>query len=469
VCKHMTSHDHRDTTLSTSKFIQRLTLLLFILLPIQTRWIAVPATLHGGYWEYGTVSLYATQIFIFLIAAYYLLQTYKNKKQPLSLLIVKSWVGLFITKHKVLTLFLFWLLLSILWAPRTAAIGVWLLLFLTAVCFWYVLQASKLSLKVILVSVGIGMLISGGIGMIQFAQQHVPASSLWGVAEQNPQDLGPSTVETSLRRWLRGYGTFPHPNLLGGWMVLGLLCWLGVFLATHPLTSDKDSWARLMAIVGTVVGAGGLWLSFSRSAWLGFCVFLFLFWLYVLIKKRTWFIPVFKWTLLIALMLVISAAVFEDPFRARTSFVDQSSLAQFRLEEQSQNDRVKQWQEAKDIGFSKTAGVGSGVGNYTAFLGRLFPSREVYQLQPMHSTPVLVGLELGIIGSFLLLLLIIQYIKKFVQHPFGMFLLIAVLGMMLFDHYWWSLYPGVLATTFAFWFAAQNITKPEQLRIFGAS
>ena len=299
MCKHMTSHDHRDTTLSTSKFIQRLPLLLFILLPIQTRWIAVPATLHGGYWEYGTVSLYATQIFIFLIAAYYLLQTYKNKKQPLSLLIVKSWVGLFITKHKVLTLFLFWL--------------------------------------------------------------------------------------------------------------------------------------------------------------------------YVLIKKRTWFIPVFKWTLLIALMLVISAAVFEDPFRARTSFVDQSSLAQFRLEEQSQNDRVKQWQEAKDIGFSKTAGVGSGVGNYTAFLGRLFPSREVYQLQPMHSTPVLVGLELGIIGSFLLLLLIIQYIKKFVQHPFGMFLLIAVLGMMLFDHYWWSLYPGVLATTFAFWFAAQNITKPEQLRIFGAS
>ena len=250
---------------------------------------------------------------------------------------------------------------------------------------------------------------------------------------------------------------------------------IGAFVLVRSVFSYSPAYFRqrfMGAAYGDCGDSSWCWRAlafvFSECVARVLCVFIFV--LAVCInQKRTWFIPVFKWTLLIALMLVISAAVFEDPFRARTSFVDQSSLAQFRLEEQSQNDRVKQWQEAKDIGFSKTAGVGSGVGNYTAFLGRLFPSREVYQLQPMHSTPVLVGLELGIIGSFLLLLLIIQYIKKFVQHPFGMFLLIAVLGMMLFDHYWWSLYPGVLATTFAFWFAAQNITKPEQLRIFGAS
>lgn len=465
VSTYMTSHD--DRKLHSSRFIQRLTILLLLLLPIQTRWIAIPASLHGGVWEYGTVSVYVTQLFIFLIAGYIFYKKYTEKKASFSWSKIKTHIWGYIQSHKVVTLFVLWLFMSMLWAPRTVAVAVWLLLFLTALSFWYVLKTTNLSLKVVLVSVGIGMLLSGGLGMMQFTQQFVPASTLWGIAEQNPQELGPSTVETSLRRWLRGYGTFPHPNILGGWMVLGLLCWLGVLLATHPLVSEKDSWFRLAAIVGTALGAGGLWFSFSRSAWIGLCIFLFLFWLYVLLKKRVWLVPVFKWTLLIAVMLVISAAVFEDPFRARTSFTDQRSLAQFRLEEQSQEVRVQQWQEAKDIALSPIVGIGSGVGNYTAFLGKMFPSRKVYHLQPMHSTPILAGLELGIIGSVLLLILLVQYIKKFVTNPFGVMLLIAIACMMLFDHYWWSLYPGVIATTFALWFASQNTTKPEQLRIFG--
>src|SRR3990167_8743999 len=50
------------------KFIKKsqeyLLYILIFLLPLQTRWLAKSGELNGGYWEYGTISLYGTDILI---------------------------------------------------------------------------------------------------------------------------------------------------------------------------------------------------------------------------------------------------------------------------------------------------------------------------------------------------------------------------------------------------------------------
>src|SRR3989339_860651 len=49
------------------KILNYLILLLIFLLPLQTRYINEYGSLNGGYWEYGTFSLYGTQILLWLI------------------------------------------------------------------------------------------------------------------------------------------------------------------------------------------------------------------------------------------------------------------------------------------------------------------------------------------------------------------------------------------------------------------
>ncbi len=79
----------------------------------------------------------------------------------------------------------------------------------------------------------------------------------------DPARSGTSVLESGGERWLRPYALLPHPNPLGGLLLVGLLSTLGFILSRN----------RRLQIVG-IIAAGwifyGLLLTFSRSAWLGF-------------------------------------------------------------------------------------------------------------------------------------------------------------------------------------------------------
>ena len=54
--------------------------LLVFLLPIQTRWIIKEGSINGGHWEYGTISLYGTDILlILLVFLFFVSKTIKNE------------------------------------------------------------------------------------------------------------------------------------------------------------------------------------------------------------------------------------------------------------------------------------------------------------------------------------------------------------------------------------------------------
>ena len=69
----------------TEKIISFGLYLLVFLLPWQTRWIIRAGEINGGYWEYGTISLYGTDVLLFLLLvlfSYFVLQNHKTQIIP---------------------------------------------------------------------------------------------------------------------------------------------------------------------------------------------------------------------------------------------------------------------------------------------------------------------------------------------------------------------------------------------------
>ena len=96
----------------------------------------------------------------------------------------------------------------------------------------------------------------------QVLTQNVWGWSWLGVAAQDPSSLGVSVVQTGGLRWLRAYGIFPHPNILGAWSALGVLC------ATHLYLTAKRQAERAAWLIVQTAFVTCLFYSFSRAAWL---------------------------------------------------------------------------------------------------------------------------------------------------------------------------------------------------------
>ena len=93
------------------------------------------------------------------------------------------------------------------------------------------------------------------------AQTTAPAGRLFNgwAAELTSHDQGASVVMLPIAgRWLRSYGTFPHPNILGGFLALSLAL----------IAINDDRRLRRLRAVALAAGLVALLLTFSRAAWL---------------------------------------------------------------------------------------------------------------------------------------------------------------------------------------------------------
>jgi O-antigen ligase len=269
------------------------------------------------------------------------------------------------------------------------------------------------------------------IGLAQFWTQSTaflkPLGLNW------PGDLTPATQGASVvqladgLRWLRVYGTVPHPNLLGGLV----FCFL-VGLAALYLNQPRGKiW--LMALFSS--GVMLLVLTFSRSAWLALALFgliLMIFSRYFERKKllALLVLTIFSLTLVILplrdliLTRTISPAVKTEAF---------STVARNWLAGQG-------WEFFQERPFS---GVGMG-----AFILTLSQRAGIgYLIEPVHNIPLLAASELGVGGFFLLCGLATVILIKSIRSRWvtGLIFFAALAGLCLiglFDHYLWTLAPG---------------------------
>jgi O-antigen ligase len=416
---------------------------LVFLLSWQTRWI-----IKAGEMEYGTYSLYGTDILLLIILLLFIIFNFQFSIFKQFSISEFSKIWLVIT---FLDLFVF---VSIFFADDG-----WLALykygwFLLGVgLFWLVTSANYNRMKLLWVMLA-GIFLQACLGIYQFLFQKSFASKWLGMALHNPAELGVSVVETIGadgigERWLRAYGGMDHPNVLGGVLAVGVLFLIGYLVNKFSIFNFQFSnnfqflnfqtRFKLFYYFIILLFLLALFFTFSRGAWAGLLVGVFLSLFIFLIKK-----DFLKQRELLKIILVGGVLVF-FLFSLFGNLVTTRLSQNTRLEVKSTEERMESFSEAKAI-IKNNWLFGAGIGNYTLALEKNNPGQEKWNYQPVHNVFLLVWAETGIFGlvGFLSVLGLLGWSLVRQKKYFGLSILLTLVIMMMVDHWYWSLHFGVL-------------------------
>jgi O-antigen ligase len=262
------------------------------------------------------------------------------------------------------------------------------------------------------------------------------------MAQQTADMLGTSVVETDSSRWLRAYGTFPHPNILGGWLVVSLLSLIAVSRGlVQEVRGAKDKITKMRFAIRYLFFAVivfGLLATFSRSAWLAALIGIGIF-IIISIKEKLFRRLAIKLTGILIIVVVLFGALFPDQLSSRINNQD-------RLEVKSTQERVAGFGEAWEV-IKQNRILGTGIGNYGLAVHQdIDNSQPSYCYQPAHNVLMLVWAELGIVVLFSILYFLSSIFmrKKRMRILRAGILFLPIIIISLFDHYLWSLYSGMM-------------------------
>jgi len=229
--------------------------------------------------------------------------------------------------------------------------------------------------------------------------------------------------------FLRAYGTLPHPNILGGFLLISFIGAIALFLRKE----QPNQLANLLLAVGSSL----LTLTFSRSAWIGAVIF------FSLLCYKSKFLDRKK---VVTVALVAGIAFCLTLLPLRDLFISRTTGLNSTTEEFSITARL--WLTKQSFALIKEHPVlGGGAGSFVIQLAQR--AGEFYLVEPVHNIPLLVMSELGIFGLILLIAIVIMIGKTFLQSNNPNVILVGallgglgVIGML--DHYFWTLAPGRL-------------------------
>ncbi len=280
------------------------------------------------------------------------------------------------------------------------------------------------------------------LAIYQFLSQSAFAFKYLGLAEHRPDVLGTSVIETASGRWLRAYGGFDHPNILGGVLALSLILALFVLVRKKIITSKYEIIQSLFLFGFYFTAFLALIFSFSRSAWLAYFISLLVLLIVFLIKKN---ISAFKRSLIIALFTVILSIVIYIPF---SELFQTRFQADSRLEEKSLNERSEQIVECGEI-LDDNWLFGVGLGNYTNELKNRDQIKKAdWNYQPVHNTFLLIFSELGLFSLIFFFAIIVALAKDKRKSLYFWPIIISLFIIMFFDHWLLSLPFGMTLMLF---------------------
>ncbi len=258
------------------------------------------------------------------------------------------------------------------------------------------------------------VLLQGVLGTMQFLGGASLGLSMLGESQVVSGMQGSSFVTLNNEVFLRAYGTFPHPNVLGGYFVMNVL--LGVFL----YSKSKDFYKKL-SILLIILSSIFVTLTFSRISILLVLGIVFVTLVYKLIKGK-----LFSFTPLLLVERFTNLMAGND-----TSWADRVNLMKSSFSVMKNN-----WM------------VGTGLGNFTKGMESVIPTtvNGVLLIQPVHNVALLMITELGILGSLLYVVLLgkilISNISK--MNWFKWLVIISLVIIGCFDHYLFSLPQGMV-------------------------
>lgn len=274
----------------------------------------------------------------------------------------------------------------------------------------------------VVLPLSIVVFVQGAVALAQFFKQGDLNLARFGELHLDPAISGVSVIFAREQRWLRGYGLTAHPNQLGALIAAILLLLL-------PALKRSSGRNRALLAFAYVVGLAGLLVTFSRAATLAFVVGL-IAWLISNRKlrprelsfsglKRTIRSPAL---LLSVAVIVVIMLLFGDLALSRIVGLNSS------VEAVSINQRLSDWELALTLISEHPVG-GVGLGQYLVAAKAIADFAVV-----VHSVPLLVTAELGLVGLAMLLWLMVSGLRS---RPSARALWIVVMIVGFFDITLW--------------------------------
>lgn len=297
------------------------------------------------------------------------------------------------------------------------------------------------------------------IAILQNLFQHSVTLSFFGEPIIGSDIFGVAKIELEHFKFIRSYGTLPHPNILGGLLVLSL------FFTAFFWKNTKIRKAII------IIQSLGLLTTFSRSAFIGYIGSMALLWIFMkpqlAIKKKLTELLRLGGIAIIIFILIQTKTFYALKERILPQFNDKA------LTERSEYLKIS----ANMI--EKFPLFGTGVGNFTTRMQNFTDKKLApWEHQPVHNVFALIASETGLIGLSLFLFgmaLIIQTLyrenKKFSdrdskENVYLLFLCIFVIIItMFFDHYWITLYQGQIGLVTLAAFVSISTKKMEKTQV----
>ncbi len=410
--------------------------LFVFLLPWQTKVVIRPAATN-----FNEISIYASQIILLIImVAFFVWQLLRHQEDEAASPLWLSLIGLEIG-----------VLISFFFAPDQRLAFYHYAVILAGIGLFYILRSAtasrnyedgRLDANKVMATLLFSTFFQAILGVYQFLTQNAPVNKYLGLAVHHATVAGTAVVETSSGRWLRAYGGLDHPNILGGVLAITLLIAAYWLAKRKMIRSTREIISSAALFIFYFVALAALFFTFSRSGWLAFLFGLAALAIIFFRLKDRWLLGRFLALVFFsAVMLFIIAFPYRDLALARTVGVSDAGA---RLEQQSLSERGQGWWEAKEI-ISRQGLFGAGVGNYVRVLSdNDNQARNVFAYQPVHNVGLLLLAQSGILALLSFISFLYFLIKKDRRAVFGGAIMVAMIVIMLFDHWLISLPFGVL-------------------------
>ncbi len=293
-----------------------------------------------------------------------------------------------------LTLFVSWAGLGFLLTTLQSAVGLAAVirLILALILFYTVTKmppaSSFLSLSIGLVAAGVVQTL---IGTLQFILKGAPALPILGAGLLKIEGGDAATFTAFGEKFLRAYGTLPHPNILAFFLLISLL-------AAYSLTQIFKGAPRKIIITAMILIAAGLILTFSRIFISLAALGLAIMWLINqtnqnrrgIIKKAA--LAGGAVILILLALLSVRPVTSDDSFKLRSLYDNVASA-------QAENGPV--------LGTGIGQSVLQGNQELREELNEQKLEYQTWMHQPTHSTYLLVLAETGWVGLILFFLFLI--------------------------------------------------------------
>ena len=433
------------------KILNRVETYLFYLLifaiPFETRLIVARWTQPFNEWTAGFV--YGTDILIFLLFVFWIVRVLKTKSSGE---IKSSFAETFRLKwsnpHLWLAGFFIVSALSI-FNSRIIGLSLYQLLKLAEfIGFYFYLRSAfgkVYKFKEVLITIIASGIFQAVIAIAQYFKQGSLGLKLLGESPLSINATGVAVFIADSEKYLRAYGTTPHPNVLAAWLFLAIYAFY--FWYFYYFRSEKFQFKNLWWIAVYAILLFGLFFTFSRviiGLWaLGAAIMVLL-----LFKRsfRGFLMAAKQHAVTIAVITLVTSGLFAALFWPQVK-----SRALVSMDEEAVTQRIFYNQIAGSVTIANPI-LGVGIGQSVPQLMARLKHWPSYIYQPVHNIYLLIASETGFVGlgMFILFLFFIFWgfvrradFKKPYSFPFLIFAL-SILLMGLFDHFLWTLQQGSL-------------------------